>query len=81
MEYAELSQLSKEQTDTIKRRGCVLIKNVVDDAEAAGWRKELEEYAKANPKAEGSDELLLKQHRISDVILGFPEDDKQFFML
>ena len=31
----------------------MVIKNVVDDAEAAGWRDELQTYVTANPTAEG----------------------------
>ena len=33
----------------IKRKGCVVIKNVVDDAEAVGWREDLQQFVKANP--------------------------------
>ena len=35
--------------DEIKRKGCIVIKNVVDDAEAAEWREDLQAYVKANP--------------------------------
>jgi hypothetical protein len=53
VEYADLAGLSAERVDEIKRRGCLVIRNVVDDAEATRWRHELEEFAKVNPAAEG----------------------------
>ncbi|TCD66348.1 hypothetical protein EIP91_001452 [Steccherinum ochraceum] len=63
VEFSQLQQLSAEEIATIRQRGCVVIRNVVDDAEATGWRKELQEFVKSNP------------------VIGFPEDDKQFFQL
>jgi hypothetical protein len=51
--FAELETLSKEQLNTIKQRGCVVIRDVVDDAEAASWKTLLHEYIAQNPDAKG----------------------------
>ncbi|KAG8904712.1 hypothetical protein FRB99_001298 [Tulasnella sp. 403] len=53
VDFSELSSLSKEQIDRIKRIGSVVIRNVVDDTEARGYKEALEEYVKANPGVEG----------------------------
>ncbi|KAJ6596182.1 hypothetical protein DFH09DRAFT_1134322 [Mycena vulgaris] len=67
--FADLDKSSEAQIADIKRKGTVVIRDVVDDAQAQGWdlplpqwRDSFEEFIKANPQAEG-----------------FPEDDKQFF--
>ncbi|GJE92712.1 DUF1479 domain-containing protein [Phanerochaete sordida] len=49
VEFSALDQLSQEQVDEVRRKGCVVIKNVVDDAEATSWKEDLQEYVKANP--------------------------------
>lgn len=51
MEFAALASLPQEDLDVIRRKGCVVIKNVVDDAEAASWRADLSDYVKTNPVA------------------------------
>jgi hypothetical protein len=51
--FADLTSLSTEQLNMIKRRGCILIRDVVDDAEAASWKRLLEEYVKRNPDVKG----------------------------
>ncbi|KAJ3490842.1 hypothetical protein NLI96_g1126 [Meripilus lineatus] len=53
VEFNELGKLSEKEIDTIQRKGCVVIRNVVDDDEASGWRKDLKEYVSSNP-VEGS---------------------------
>ncbi|KAL5532885.1 hypothetical protein ACEPAF_4659 [Sanghuangporus sanghuang] len=49
VEFSELQNLTLEQIDLIKRRGTVLIKNVVDDYQAISWREEPKKYVKTNP--------------------------------
>ncbi|KAI0076163.1 DUF1479-domain-containing protein [Panus rudis PR-1116 ss-1] len=49
VDFAELQGLSKDKLDTIKRKGCVVIRNVVDDAEALSWKADLVDYVKTNP--------------------------------
>ncbi|KAH8091349.1 DUF1479-domain-containing protein [Cristinia sonorae] len=53
VEFSQLSNLSAAETENIRRRGCVVIRNVVDDVEAEGWRDDLQELVKSNP-VEGS---------------------------
>ncbi|KAJ7036836.1 hypothetical protein C8F04DRAFT_1394077 [Mycena alexandri] len=63
--FADLGKLNEAQIANIKRKGAVVIKDVVDDEQARAWKSSLEEFIKANPQSEG----------------GFPEDNKQFFHL
>ncbi|EPQ53979.1 DUF1479-domain-containing protein [Gloeophyllum trabeum ATCC 11539] len=63
--FADLDSLNEETINNIKRRGCVVIRDVVEDAEAAAWKAALQEYVTANPDVPG----------------WFPDGDKQFFML
>ncbi|KAJ7760633.1 hypothetical protein DFH07DRAFT_816198 [Mycena maculata] len=51
--FADLDKLSPAQIADIKRKGTVVIKDVVDDAQARAWKTGLEEFIKANPQAEG----------------------------
>ncbi|KDQ59257.1 hypothetical protein JAAARDRAFT_128012 [Jaapia argillacea MUCL 33604] len=53
VQFSEIASLKPEVVDTIKRRGCVVIKDVVDDSEAAGWKSSLEKYIKENPTVPG----------------------------
>jgi hypothetical protein len=54
VDYAALGSLPQEKVAEIRARGCVVIRDVVDDAEAAGWREELHEFVRANPAVEGA---------------------------
>ncbi|KAF5357951.1 hypothetical protein D9756_001184 [Leucocoprinus leucothites] len=51
--FDDLETLSAEQVDTIKRRGCVVVKDIVDDEKAVGWRESLREFARVNPDVDG----------------------------
>ncbi|KAJ7116584.1 hypothetical protein C8R44DRAFT_792863 [Mycena epipterygia] len=51
--FTDLDKLSDAQIADIKRKGTVLIKDVVDDDQARAWKASLEEFIKANPQAEG----------------------------
>ncbi|KAJ6590858.1 hypothetical protein B0H10DRAFT_2179341 [Mycena sp. CBHHK59/15] len=51
--FEDLGKLSQAQKDEIKRKGSVVIKDVVPDQEAMAWKVGLEEFVKANPQAEG----------------------------
>jgi hypothetical protein len=67
----------------------VVIKDVVPDEEAIKWRKDLQEFVKANPDVEGEEHFwvfdilpgFLKRRFCCFVPIGFPADDKQFFAL
>ncbi|KAK1221694.1 hypothetical protein PQX77_015524 [Marasmius sp. AFHP31] len=65
VKFSELEKLSPEQIAEIKRKGTIIIRDIVEDAEAAKWKTSLEEFVKANPTR----------------IEGFPEGDLQFFQL
>ncbi|KAF8071601.1 hypothetical protein FPV67DRAFT_1622090 [Lyophyllum atratum] len=51
--FADLDKLSAEEIEKIKRRGSVVIRDVVPDAEAIRWKALLDEFVKANPDVEG----------------------------
>ncbi|KAJ3560096.1 hypothetical protein NP233_g11059 [Leucocoprinus birnbaumii] len=53
VEYAELDELSPDELEMIKRRGCVVIRDIVDDERAIAWRETLREIVKVNPGIEG----------------------------
>jgi len=53
VEFSDLTKLSPEEISKIKRIGSVVVRNVVDDAEAAGYKESLKEYVKANPQVKG----------------------------
>lgn len=49
IEFANLDNLDASVLETVRRKGCVVIRNVVDDAEAISWRDDLREYVQKNP--------------------------------
>ena len=51
--FAELQSLAPERTEEIRRKGCVVIRDVVDDAEARTWQAWLREYVAKNPEVDG----------------------------
>ncbi|KAI0059235.1 DUF1479-domain-containing protein [Artomyces pyxidatus] len=53
VQFEDLRNLRPEQVATIKRRGCVVIKDVVGDAEVAKWKASLDVFVKANPDVPG----------------------------
>ncbi|KAJ6460247.1 hypothetical protein C8R45DRAFT_1180344 [Mycena sanguinolenta] len=53
LSFADLNKLSEAQIADIKRKGTVVIKDVVDDDQARAWKTSLEEFVQANPHAEG----------------------------
>ncbi|CAK5269425.1 unnamed protein product [Mycena citricolor] len=59
--FADLDKLTAEQIADIKRKGTVVIRDVVDDDKARGWKTSLEEFVKANPQVEGWPETGAKQ--------------------
>ncbi|KAJ8469327.1 hypothetical protein ONZ45_g16928 [Pleurotus djamor] len=46
--FADLENLDQEQVAAIKRKGCVVIRDVVDDDEVVGWRQALENFVNQN---------------------------------
>ena len=49
VEFSDLQSLKSEQVEAIKKRGAVLIKNVVDDEQAKAWKEDLKKFVKINP--------------------------------
>ena len=46
--FNSLDSISQDEIEKIKRRGNVLIRDVVDDAQAVEWKDELKEFVKVN---------------------------------
>ena len=53
VDFSDLNKLSPEVVDAIRTKGCLVIKNVVDDEEARSWQTWLKEYVEQNPSVEG----------------------------
>ncbi|KAG6337106.1 hypothetical protein ID866_1980 [Astraeus odoratus] len=54
--FNDLDNLTPEQLDVIRQKGCVVIRGVVDSVEAVQWKADLDEFIKNNPHAPGSPE-------------------------
>ena len=54
--FDELGSLSEEQVAEIRRKGCLVIRDVVGDEEARTWQAWLREYVAQNP-VDGEDML------------------------
>ena len=48
--FNSLDSISQDEIEKIKRRGSVLIRDVVDNAQAIKWKDELKEFVKVNDK-------------------------------
>ncbi|EJD42505.1 DUF1479-domain-containing protein, partial [Auricularia subglabra TFB-10046 SS5] len=53
VDYSDLQGLSAEKLAEIKKKGCVVIKNVVPDEEALKWKADLRKIIEDNPQLEG----------------------------
>lgn len=54
MNFSDLpTGLSSETVKEIRRKGTVVIRDVVDDADASRWKQMLDEHIQANPDVEG----------------------------
>ena len=49
MQFRDLETLDEGVLKNIRRRGCVVIHNVVDEAEAQAWKKDLDSLVTGNP--------------------------------
>ncbi|TFK50216.1 DUF1479-domain-containing protein [Heliocybe sulcata] len=47
--FKDLASADQDFIDLVKRRGCVVIHDVVDRAKATAWQRDLKEYVKVNP--------------------------------
>lgn len=53
VEFSDLENMSPEAVQAIRNKGCLVIKNIVDDEEARSWQAWLKEYVTSNPDIEG----------------------------
>lgn len=53
LDFADLPNLTEAHKTDIKNKGCVIIRNVVDDQQAIAWRHNLQDFVAANPDVEG----------------------------
>jgi hypothetical protein len=53
VKFEDLDKLSEEVLDGVRRCGCVVVKDVVDDDKAVEWRESLKEFVKVNQDVEG----------------------------
>lgn len=82
VEYAELESLPAEKVAEVKRKGCVVIRNVVPDEEVLKWKADLRKIIEDNPQLEGMrTAAIASDNRPADLAAGLPVDDKQFFYL
>ncbi|CCM02223.1 uncharacterized protein FIBRA_04303 [Fibroporia radiculosa] len=51
--FSELANLGPERVEEIRRKGSVVVRDVVDDAEASSWKDWLQEYVSTNPGIDG----------------------------
>jgi hypothetical protein len=67
VEFSDLvnAKFPKDMIDEIRKRGCVVVRNVYDQTEARSYKEDIESY--------------IKQNR--EVITGFPEQNPQVFEL
>ncbi|CAE6467323.1 unnamed protein product [Rhizoctonia solani] len=51
--YAEIERGGKSWKDEVRKRGSVVVRDVVEDGEAVGWKQQVLEYVKENPQVKG----------------------------
>ncbi|KAF8645864.1 hypothetical protein AX16_007522 [Volvariella volvacea WC 439] len=52
--FADLDKLSEEEVENIRKKGSVVIRDIVDDEQAREWKDSLEEFIRENPDVEGT---------------------------
>ncbi len=76
--------MSPERLKEIRDKGCVVIRDVVDDAEARTWQAWLRDYVAKNlvdGKLFISSVVAYPESKWSFALSGIPVEDKQFFQL
>lgn len=66
--------------EQIRKKGCVVVRNVVDDAEVLSWKADLQQHVQANPLVPGKCSMCTEKYVLTGSP-GFPVENKQFFML
>jgi hypothetical protein len=54
IDFADLSNPSTEFLTQVKKRGVAVVRSVVPEDEARGYKSEVEKYVKANPSTKGT---------------------------
>ncbi|KAK0231117.1 hypothetical protein IW262DRAFT_1445354 [Armillaria fumosa] len=52
-QFSELQSLPADKIAEIRRKGCLVIKDIVDDEQAIAWKKSLEDFISSNPDVDG----------------------------
>ncbi|KAF4597097.1 hypothetical protein EYR40_007547 [Pleurotus pulmonarius] len=52
IKFSDLAGLNPERIEEIRKKGCVVIRDLVDDDEAIKWKDDLKEFVKTNPDVE-----------------------------
>lgn len=68
VDFSEIGNLSPERVEEVRRKGSVVIRNVVDDAEATSWREWLQEYVTKNPGIEGNVETYSTLYALTRLV-------------
>ena len=63
--FAELGNLSPERVKEIRDKGCLVIRDIVDDQEARTWQAWLREYVSKNPVAGRSTRSLAQSTKLT----------------
>ncbi|KAK0453297.1 hypothetical protein EV421DRAFT_664875 [Armillaria borealis] len=53
IQFSELQSLPADKIAEIRRKGCLVIKDVVDDEQAIAWKKSLQDFISTNPDVDG----------------------------
>ncbi|KAK0498457.1 hypothetical protein EDD18DRAFT_1071133 [Armillaria luteobubalina] len=53
VQFSELQNLPADKIAEIRRKGCLVIKDIVDDEQAIAWKKSLEDFVSNNPDVDG----------------------------
>ncbi|KAK0472078.1 DUF1479-domain-containing protein [Armillaria novae-zelandiae] len=53
LHFADIPNLTEAHKAEIRNKGCVIIRNVIDDQQAIAWRHNLQDFVAANPDVEG----------------------------
>ncbi|QRV89101.1 hypothetical protein RhiJN_17119 [Ceratobasidium sp. AG-Ba] len=51
--FAELERGNTSWHDEVRKRGSVVVRDVIEDSEALGWKQQVRDYVKSNPQVKG----------------------------
>ena len=54
IDFKDIDSAPKEFSDALRKRGVAVVRGVVSEQEALGWKESLREYIKANPQTKGT---------------------------